>query len=219
MPLITTIPERYETGFAVLNSLSKSQFDEIKKILPSLDLTYSIESLSENLSSKKLARVNMLEIFRSVGSLIPFIDNEEMIKEVAEDIVFLIDINEIFKIENKEVFLSRLLFFLTDKHIYYASKSEDLIDNYGNVYILSRTLSDIRTVFDLNVEQEPKAGFIIHNLSIHYQSIDEPFHKDISIQLTSSQIQELKETLIRAERKEKMLKSVLKNSNIKNLIE
>lgn len=217
MKLLYSIPERYEDGFQELDLLSSEDFEHLKKILGNIKWTYSIDNLTKSVYKEIKTDIDIEEIFESVGSLIPFIDKEEMIGQLVEDIVEILNENEDFEVTDIELLKAKLTYLLNSKHIYYASKSESLIENYGNVYIQSKILSDIRPVFDIELNN-PQAGFVIHTMCIHYQSNEEPYHKDISIQLTSSQIQDLRDALDRAEKKESILKSVLSNSNVQNLI-
>ena len=115
--------------------------------------------------------------------------------------------------------MKRLRFLINNKQIYYAAKADSLISNYGNVFIQSKIISDIRPVFDIQIEDELKAGIISHNLNIHYQSNEEPYHKDISLVLNLNDIKTLKEMLIRAERKNIVLQNLLSKSGMKNLNE
>jgi hypothetical protein len=147
----------------------------------------------------------------------PFIESEEILPEVIDDIVSICELDSIIDKKSIKVFKKRLDFLLNNKQIFYASKAEDLISNYGNKYILSRVISDIRPIFDINLDSTPANGIIIHNLVLHYQSSEEPFHRDITLTLTSENIKSLKEVLDRAEIKEKGLKNIFDKAELKNL--
>lgn len=220
MPLINYIPERYEDGFKELGIIKKSDFTKIEKYLSAAPLVSSIEKLSLIISSnEELEEIEIEEIFLSVGSLISFIEKQEIIEEIIQDVVALCEIDELIKPEDKERFEKRITFLINNKQIYYAAKSDNLINNYGNIFIQSRIISDIRPVFDIQIDDNPKAGIIFHNLNIHYQSNDEPYHKDISLILTIDDIQSLKDVLIRAEKKELCLQTIFEKSGMKNLNE
>lgn len=94
-----------------------------------------------------------------------------------------------------------------------------MYSNYGNNFILCRVISDIRPVFDIEIDESPKAGIILHSLNIHYQSNEEPLHKNITLTLNSDSIKLLKEALTRAENKENSLKRILEMSEMRNLNE
>jgi len=222
MPLIKSIPEKYEDGFKELGLISEIDFSKIKECLSNAPLVSTIEKLSRIISSNKeveLLEVEIEEILSSVGSIISLIENKEIIEEIIQDIIFLCEVYELIKEEDKEIFKERISYLINSKQIYYAAKAEALINNYGNVFIQSRTLTDIRPVFDIAIEDGMKAGLIVHNLNIHYQSNEEPFHKDITLVLTTENIKSLIDVLKRAEKKELSLKSIFEKSEMKNLNE
>ncbi len=144
-----------------------------------------------------------------------FIEKVEIIEEIIQDVTSLCEIYELIKPEDKVRFVKRLRFLINNKQIYYAAKADSLISNYGNVFIQSKIISDIRPVFDIQIEDEPQASIISHNLNIHYQSNDEPYHKDISLVLNLNDIKTLKEVLIRAEKKNTVLQNLLQEWNEK----
>jgi predicted transcriptional regulator len=220
MPLLKSIPEIYEDGFQELAILSEANFTKIKNYLSNAPLVSSIENLVNSISSSKgLELLEIEDIFESVGSLVGFIEKKEIIEEVIQDVVMLSMVQELVTPKNKKRFEKRLTFLINNEQIYYAAKAGSLASNYGNVFIESRTISDIRPVFDTEVENQLKAGIVIHNLTIHYQSSEAPFHKDITLALTLKDIKSLKEVLDRAEKKEKRLQVVFEKTNIKNLNE
>lgn len=220
MPLINSIPERYEDGFRELGSLSELEFNKIEEGLSKAPLTSSVSKLGQVFSSiEELKLVDVDEIFSSVGSLIAFIEREEIIEEIVQDIVALCEDGELIAPENKKDFEKRLEILINNKQIYYAAKAEGLVNDYSNIYLLSRIVSDIRPVFDIHVDGDILGGLIVHNLNIHYQSHEEPFHKDISLTLTLEDLKTLREMLDRAEKKEASLKKVFEKSGMKHLNE
>lgn len=213
--LINFIPSKYHDGFKQLGEISNEIFDEIKEYLSNSPRKSSIDKLTAGFSSN--SDFDVEEIFSSVGSIIPVLENEDELPELVNNIVSLAELNDLIKKKDRKKLKDRLLILLNDQNIFYASKAEDLIDNYGNKFILSRVISDIRLVFPINLDSTLENGMIIHNLTIHYQSNEEPFHKNITLTLTSEDLSSLKETLSRAEKKEVNLKSVFKKAHIKNI--
>jgi hypothetical protein len=216
MPLIDFIPTRFEEGFKKLSLLSVDQFNSIKEGLSYTALSSSLTELSDNVATfKSLNPDDIREIFISVGSLIPYIIKEDVRLEVAEDIATIGLYSKIIK--GKKAFKERLLFLLNSSQVYYASKTRELSNEYGNIYIGARVICDIRPVFGMNLDEAPKGGIIIHSLHIHYKADAESDHKDIFLALTSKDIQTLKDMLIRSEKKENALKLVLEKSGLTNL--
>ncbi len=73
MPLINSIPERYEDGFKELGTLKDEDFDKIQKYLSDCHYVSSIEKLAFNtLVNEVFNLIEIEEIFLSVGSLVAF---------------------------------------------------------------------------------------------------------------------------------------------------
>lgn len=214
MPIINSIPEDYQTGFEKLSKLNEGVFEEIKNALEKISFASSIDDLLMKIHESTDFDLDVDGIFISISSVVSFIESKDAINEMANDITNLSIEYELIKDDQKRDYLNKLEYLLSNKQIYYASKAEDLLNDYGNAFILSRVVSDIRPVFDIDLNEDIKAAMIIHNLTIHYQSNNEPFHKNITITLSPKNIKELREILNKAELKEINLKSVLENSNL-----
>lgn len=215
MPVVNDIPERYHEGFKDLSALNQQEFEKVKECLDKIELVGSIEGLLIQLYQKlDQFETPLDDIFSSISSIITFIQNKETIAEIANDIANLSIEYELVSEDNLTEYKNRLKYLLGNKHIYIASKAEDLLNDYSNSYILSRVVSDIRPVFSIDVNEDLRAGMILHNLSIHYQSNDEPYHKTITLTLSPEDVLDLKASLDRADIKEKKLQSVLEKSNM-----
>jgi chaperonin cofactor prefoldin len=218
MPIINFIPERYESGFKKLSTLTGNQFSDLKDGLSLTALTVSLSSLADKVAEvKKLKKDLLYDIFKSVGSLLPFVEKSNSKEEILNDIADIAFNKKIIK--DKEIFIERLSYLFNSTQIYHASKANELEYQYGNVYLNSRVISDIRVVFSNDVEQLPKGAMITHSLHLHYLSDQEGDHKDIYFALDSSDLRTLKDAIVRAESKEKSLKAILEKANLTNLKE
>ncbi len=220
MPLISFIPEKYEDGFEKLSLMEDKDFESLTEGLSLISLASSISVLADKISDNKgLDYDDLREIFTSVGSLAPFLDGDQMSKELVKEVSRLAIEGGILESDNKDKFEGRLLFLLTNKHIYYAAKARSLLTEYGSLFISSRVTTDIRPVFDIDISEAPKGGMIVHNLHIHYQCDGEAPHKDIYIALDSLDLKMLKDALLRAEKKEISLQEIFTKSGMTNLNE
>ncbi|MES2649611.1 MAG: hypothetical protein V4717_22220 [Bacteroidota bacterium] len=219
MALISSIPDKYEDGFRALASMEEEDFIKLKDALSHSPLCSSMDKLAIKLNSAISNDSDLRDIFASIGSLSPVIESKETIDEIVKDIVSLCEEYDLIDETLKNTLSQRLSFFLNNKQIFYASKAEDLLNSYGNAFIKCRVISDIRPIFELDLQEDIKAAMIVHNLSIHYQSSEEPFHKDINLCLTSTELQDLKEAIIRAEAKHIRLQSLLDKSDMLDLNE
>ena len=92
-------------------------------------------------------------------------------------------------------------------------RAKDLAKEYGKIFVQSRILTDFRASFPENFNEDLTAGIITHQLRILYHH-DESNHSEIFITMDSQDLQELKEDILRAERKEKALQSKLQAGGI-----
>jgi hypothetical protein len=194
-------------------------FKKIQDALEKAKLTSSIGSLAMNVNnSAQVYHLELEDIFSAVGALIEFLDKRDDIEKLAGDVASLMP-EEDLNTQQIEDLETRLTWLLNDKKIYYAYKSRKLITENANNFISCRIVSDVRPVFDFDIEQDPIAGVITHNLHIHYDSELNGIHKDFFICLDSFDIQVLLEALLRAEKKEEVLNRLLKKSGIIDLNE
>lgn len=217
MPLIKAIPKIYRNGFQRLSEIDENHFTKMTDALEFFPWNSSLMVLIKKINDlTKLSIEDLQNIFFSVGSLISYIDSEKSLAEIVEDI-FNVGIEE--GLISKEVtnFKSRLTYLLKDKHIYYASKGNSLKTEFGNVVINTKIITDVRPVFDIELDGAPKSALIIHNLHIHYQSDEEAYHKDIFLALDSNDLKELKSAIDRATQKENSLKVMLEKAEVINL--
>jgi hypothetical protein len=217
MPIISYIPVDYINGFKEIALMEEGDFKKIEDGLASTGLTSSIVNLAANVgNSQQIHHLPLEEVFSAIGALIEFLDDKEDIAKIALDVVSLMPPKGISEAQFAAL-EQRLIILLNDQKIYYAYKSRKLITENANNFLSCRIVSDIRPVFDFDIEQQPIAGVITHNLHIHYDSELSGVHKDFFICLDSYDIQVLMESLVRAEKKEETLGKVLKQSGMKNL--
>lgn len=237
MPSIVSIPDEYTEGFRDIFLLDDDEFDAIINGLTGTSLTSSIKKLSLAASSAKPSmRETVLNIFLSVGSLTSFIEKGVSIEEISHDVCIVLSDELLLEFENKDdknffderlkgIFeepgklklIERLSILLRTERLYYAAKANDLMFEYPNVFINAKVITDIRPIFNIKIEEAPIAGLVIHNLHIHYRGDRETEHKDIYIALDSDDLKSIKDAIIRAEKKEKSLDSVFRNSAMEHL--
>lgn len=88
-----------------------------------------------------------------------------------------------------------------------------LLDN-KSVYRQSKVLTDIRMIFNDDLEQDPKEGLIIHQLKIEQVINNAP--KETFISLTNNDLLDLEKQLKRAKEKERQLKKIYSELNFIN---
>jgi len=218
MAVITYIPEDFQNGFRELSWLTDEKFTAIENALALIDMASSMRELISNVAkSARIDKDELREIFLSLEGLISFLEKEEDIEEVSTDVVAILDAADSNEKIDGAILKKRVYGLLKDRKIYYASKAEDLVTENQNFFLQCRVLTDIRPIFDLDVEQAPKAGIITHTLHIHYRDKGAPAHNDFYITLESSDIDTLCDALIRALKKEASLQKILEKSEMTNL--
>jgi hypothetical protein len=214
--MINYIPEEYKKGFKELASLEEDVFNSILHSLDNAELGLTISQLADKVSTDfAFDKSKLIEIFTSVAALIPYLNEEEDILECVNDVVQIATKEELIKEGNP--LDNRLFRLIDDRKIYYAFKITDLKTENKNIYVTSKILTDIRPIFDIDVEKIPLIGITQHTLHLHYQSDLGAPHKDFYINLTSSEISELIGVLIRADKKEETLNTIYKKAGITKL--
>lgn len=221
MPVISYIPKSYREGFRVLASLKREDFVALQGALSSATLCSSTDALAANvINSETIGISNEIEqILSSVGGLVSFLENDNDIEEIISDIAFLGKTEQLIKEEDTKNFQERLFSLLQNDKIFYASKAKELINETQNLYLSSRIVTDFRPIFSLKIEESPKVGMITHNLHIHYQGTHTGLHQDIYITLDSADVSSLIEILVRAQKKEESLQTILTATGITNINE
>jgi len=214
--MITYIPQEYTEGFKEISLLDDEVFNSILKSLESLDLGLSLDELAYAVSKAVFLDSNkILEMLSSVAAIIPYLEEENDVPECVSD-VFKIAIEQKLVKSNSHL-EDRLTKLIDNRRIYYAYKVGDLKTENKNIYITSKVITDMRPIFDLNIEKPPVLGITQHTLHLHYQSDLASDHKDFYIVLTSSEIDELVGVLIRADKKEETLNDFYKKLEINKL--
>jgi len=221
MPVIAFIPEVYKNGFTELSLLKEETFLALQEALLSVELSASTEDLAAKVANLKSLNESQIEkIFLSVGGLISFLDEEADLSEIVNDIIRLglkdTD-SKITEPQDSEKLKERLLLLLKNKKIFYASKAADLVTETENQFLTCRIVTDVRPIFDIDLDVQPTVGIIMHNLHIHYQGNETSQHEDIYFSMNSNDLQLLLNALERAERKEDSLRLMLSKWGVTNL--
>jgi len=135
-------------------------------------------------------------------------------QEIADGIMSssLIAESQVFTPEKKQILSDRIIKLLDcDKSIGVTSKAFDVMTEHENVFCDARILSDIRPVF-ANQPETADAAVIIHNLEIGFHCNGE--RQEIYVALDTRDIKHLKMIIERAEKKDKALQSIIRQSNI-----
>ena len=118
------------------------------------------------------------------------------------------------ELDDSEIFEKQLHQFLSKPSaLSLTNKAIDLITEREKIWLSSRVITDVRPIFGDGDEIKFEASLIIHNLKIQFK--ENKLIKEFYFALDSEDLTNLKEQIIRAEEKEKILKSMLNEKSIK----
>jgi hypothetical protein len=208
----------YEEGLKELSSLTDERFAAIEKGLSQVEMASSTAELASKIAILPEVDEDQLgKIFRSVRGLTDFLAEGATLDQIIDDVVSICLRKKLTQETEIPKLRSRLFVLLSNNLIYYAYKAQDLVTENENVFLSCRIISDIRPIFEVNLEESPKVGLIMHNLHIHYQSDESGPHQDIYFSLNSSDVQSLIAALERAETKEETLENIMTKSSMINI--
>lgn len=224
MPVIETIPERYLSGYLYLVSMDDKQFQKIIDKLSTVEIKFDPLEFAEIIvkSFDKDAQDSIRSLIIGIEELLSFSDTRKcpiskVIDDLCEIVKLKIPADADFDGKIEKIYRERLLQLFENRKIYQSAKSTSLFVSHDKLFISAKITSDIRPVFGLKANKRPEAAFVSNVLNIHFSIGEDTNHKDIFIALDNDDIKALKETLIRAEKKNKILNSIISQSGMENV--
>jgi hypothetical protein len=105
----------------------------------------------------------------------------------------------------------RLRELLSIEKLNLITKAHDVLTEHSQTYGKARIISDIRPVFGEDIQEGAAAAVIVHMLNIVYYQAGK--RNDFVVALDSKDVEQLMETLKRAEEKAKLLESFIRSTN------
>lgn len=201
------IPEEHIAGFNLIISLTESQAKIIKDTLIGLPNGALTDETIVILEQKlQLDRKAISKITKTIFSLINLKIAEDTTLEdfVSEVISAFKETVEDYILEDLAKLKNILLEFLgADTKVKKILKASNIIQDNEKVYRDSRILSDIRLVFDSDIDSEKKSAVIIHRLKLDFYENDE--FKSQYFALDSSDLIKIKKVIDRAIKKDSII--------------
>jgi hypothetical protein len=116
--------------------------------------------------------------------------------------------------KTRSVLASRLQKLMSYASLGISAKAMDVMTEHEKIFCGCRILSDLRPIFT-NAGDRAVAGVVVHNLSIHYHQDDE--HREFYAAMDANDLQNLKQTIIRAEQKERHIITIMQKADMKSL--
>lgn len=217
-----TLTSDYQNGMKSFLSMEDKIFQSFLEVLetepPSLNLSKLAQSVAQSL--KKNDDVDLLYIITIINSFYEFrsnrkLDNDEVIQQVTKSCFDDESLAKLFDDRSKILFRERLLLVLNSENsISLAYKILDVTRNQERLFLESRILTDIRTIFKSDLV-EPLGAAITQVLKIEYLESNQ--RKEFFVALEPEDIEQLYSQLNRARQKADSLKFMLKSANISYL--
>jgi len=219
---VLSIPKRQYGVLKKISELTDDQFNDLLIGLNSVESSISPLHLAKGLSEKTKA-ISSADIKYFVAMLCGLYSAKENNKKTAVEIAH--DIRETVEEEKPasfppdkiQSFESRMVKLLTvDKAIAVTAKAHDIVTNHANIFCGVKVLSDIRPIFSASADVV-SAAVVVHALNISYHQAQE--HKEFFVALDNADVSSLRAALERAEKKAKILASMIQKAGINYLEE
>ena len=202
------IPESVRPGFLILLSLKKDEINILASYLEKIHFGISAREMVEDLQSTYGLK-SATELVRTVTSFSELLEEENVkYSDVADRLA--LSYNELsegalsdFEIDSLKNNL--ITIFGSYKNLLSNLKARDLIQENDNNFHASKIVTDLRIVFNKDLENKKRHGIIIHRLHIEYRR--EKKINEIYLSLDMDDLKQLREGIDRAIKKEEVIKN------------
>ena len=226
MPRIQ-IPKKYRYGIEKIITLNSAVFENLIDALKNSNPSFHLKKLADTVSLKikqkgieDLTKDDLLNILEAIVSLYPLqayssLTIEDLASSLGEAVAELEDFHNVTE-EQKKIFEARITTLLSiNGALDVASKVGELLLEYEHLFLGSRIITDIRPVFDSDLNKIPAGALIVHTLKLEYKQGNE--EKDFYIALDTNDVKKLREQLDRAEQKAESIKLMLNQAQVSYL--
>lgn len=208
------IPNEVVDGFNLIIKLSKKSVKQISEYLSAVKITSDPNNIFENLDKfigKELKINNSTQLVKTIASFIILLNENSYIK-VAENLSNSFKELHSPQINSKDFTslrnnLEQIL--KASVNLELSIKSNKLLRENRNVYQTSKVLSDIRIVFNKDINAKNRRAVIVHNLHISYRT--DRKNKNFFIALDLEDLNSLQDQIERAIEKDKIIKADYKD--------
>ncbi|MDJ0675380.1 MAG: hypothetical protein QNJ36_08395 [Calothrix sp. MO_167.B42] len=213
------IPDEYKPGFNCLISIDSHTEEKLLEALrqskPFLYLEDLALSIAENVNTLTVEElVSLIQVLISLYKVKNYFDGSinEVVERISQAIQNDDELTNVYDKKQQE-FKQRLITFLEfDGVLSIASKAIELMHDYERIFKTSRVLTDMRPIFESDLEKEPACMATVHMLKIEYEDLDGTH--EFFVALDSADVKQLRKQLDRAEKKTKSIELMLNQANI-----
>ncbi|WP_375501508.1 hypothetical protein [uncultured Nostoc sp.] len=213
------IPEKYKPRFKQLVTVDVRTVDELIDALKQAPPSLLIEDLASIVASQvqALTLEEVEDLIEALISLYNFRDyfdvpTNKIVERISQAVQDDEDLPNLSG-EEKQEFERRLAALLEfDSVLGVTSKAIDVMRDHERIFTRCRVLTDMRPIFEVDLEKGPAGIVIIHMLKIEYADSDGTH--EFFVALDSIDLEQLCQQLDRAEKKGKSIKLMLGRANI-----
>ncbi len=215
MPFV--IPENLQRPLARLLKLSEESWTELLNAIEKIEPTLSTRDYAKQVTSAVGPKIEEADTLTDV--LLNLLWVRERYRSTPE---FLKDIRKAAE-ESKEAEVDDTIWECFEQHFSQllrdktsaeiTAKAWDLSQEYERLFVDARIISDLRPLFRSDVEEQPTAMLIGHNLKVAFR--EKGSFEEIHIELDIDDLKTLQRIVNRALKKDKSLRSLLSKSHIR----
>jgi hypothetical protein len=204
------IPQGHTAGFDAILNLNSGEFEELATLVKEIPIGTSSKTFFKQITNRLRfkGKENVAATLYSLPGLLALesTTNEEVAEEIADSYRESKESNGIEVPESiiKDLSKKLLLLFSNFGNLITTYKAIVILTTNDKIYRDSRILSDIRLVFNDDIQEPKRNAVIIHKLKIEYKN--DNIDKEIFVSLDSSDLKELKSYIDRALEKERIIK-------------
>lgn len=202
------IPDSAIPTFTELSKLSKEDTNKIVSLLQQVEIGDTLDDFLEIFKDTNLSKdiIGMAETIFSFGGLLAN-EKKSDIQSIAAALTKAYEEKREGKIEENEVKRlneNLLIIFESADNLKKTFKAFYLFTENDKLYNNSRVITDMRLLFNDEIESPPGCGVILHQLKIEY--MENGKRKSVFVSLNRDDVRELSENLQRALKKEEVIK-------------
>lgn len=208
-----SIPEKLYPGFDLLSNMKESTLNDLIEHLKNINVGIKFDDLAIELQKLFSAKESNLLVLTLISFAELFENNDRNFSELSKDLASsYVEVSTIELGSKTQTVLENnlLQIFNNANKLILTLKARGLAIENENTLIGFKMLTDIRPVFNLQVEENNRTAIIIHKIHLEYQKDSE--NNSIFISLDSDDLKTLLKTIERAVKKDQIVREDYKST-------
>lgn len=208
-----TIPEKVYPGFKIISELKKSEIDNVIDFLNSFNVGENLENLADELNDL-IGHSKGDLLLQTILSFSRLIDYDEVnYQDVAKNLTqsyFELSESKTSKTKSDKLTENLIKILSNYKNLSLSIKSRRNSLYNENNFGKSKLFTDIRVVFDDEINNKNRIGIILHKLYLEYQRNSDI--QELHLTLDLKDLQKLKQQIEQAILKDELLRKDYKEN-------